>query len=50
MKSFNKYHYEQNNGLLIVAFLPGIIIFVLIKLIVKAIVARLTHKKNKPTL
>lgn len=50
MKSFNKYHYEENNGLLILAFLPVIIIFILIKLIVKAIVARLTHKKNKPAL
>lgn len=50
MKSFNKYHHEQNNGLLILAFFPGIIVFILIKLIIKAIVARLTRKKNKPTL
>lgn len=47
MKSFNKYHYEENNGLLILAFLPVIIIFIAIKLIVKAIMARLTRKKNK---
>lgn len=50
MKSFNKYHYEQNNGLLILAFLPVILIFVIIKLIIKAIAARLTRKKNKPAL